>query len=70
MTARFITLIMLVTSVFGIACESNSATQPVPDPAVLTTLEVVPSTVTLELGEERAQAQLGLVARDQRGVRM
>lgn len=70
MTARSITLILIVTSVFGIACESNSATQPVLDPAVLTTLEVVPSTLTLNLGEEGAGAQLGIVARDQRGVRM
>ncbi len=70
MTARSITLILLVTSVFGIACESNSVTQPVLDPAVLTTLEVVPRTVTLNLGEEGASAHLGLIARDQRGLRM
>ncbi len=70
MTVRSITLILLVTSVFGIACESNSATQPVLDPAVLTTLQVVPSTLTLNLGDEGVGAQLGIVARDQRGVRM
>ena len=69
MTARYIALMLLVTSAFGIACDSSRATQPALDPAVLTTLEVVPSTVALAL-EWGSSAQLGLAARDQRGVPM
>lgn len=75
MTARSITLMLLVTSAFSIACESNRITEyvqpgpdPVPpqlDPSVFTTLEVLPSTVTLEQG---SAVQLEIVARDQRGV--
>jgi plastocyanin len=74
MTPRTITLILLVTSAC-IGCESNRVTEsvlpginrPRPDPSVLTTLEVLPSTVTLEQG---FTVQLGIVARDQRGARM
>ena len=75
MTARSITLMLLVTSAFSIACESTRVTEfaqplvgpPAPDPSVFTTLEVLPSTVTLEQG---STVQLGIVARDQRGVLM
>ena len=68
MTARSITLMLLVTSALSISCESNritESTQPGRDPSVFTTLEVVPSTVTLEQG---ATVQLEVVARDQRGA--
>jgi plastocyanin len=75
MTARSITLMLLVTSGFSIACESTRVTEsvqpgvdpPGPDPSVLTTLEVLPRTVTLEEG---ATVQLEIFARDQRGVLM
>jgi plastocyanin len=75
MTARSITLMLLATSVFSIACESTRVTEsvqpgvdpPGPDPSVFTSLEVSPSTITLELG---STVQLGIVARDQRGVLM
>jgi len=76
MTARSITLMLLVTSAFGIACDSNRATQPAqpvppvqpgPDPSVLTTLEALPSTVTLEQG---STVELRIVAHNQRGVPM
>jgi plastocyanin len=76
MTARSTTLMLLVTSALGIACESNRITQvqpgpdsvqPKPDPSVFTTLEVVPSTVTLEEG---STVQLGIFAWDQRGALM
>ncbi|MBA3557968.1 MAG: Ig-like domain-containing protein [Gemmatimonadaceae bacterium] len=75
MTARSITLMLLVTSAFSIACESTRVTESVQpgvdppglDPSVFTTLEVLPSTVTLEQG---STVQLGIVARDQRGVLM
>lgn len=75
MTARSITLMLLVTSALSIACESTRVTEsaqpvvapPAPDPSVFTTLEVLPSTVTMEQG---ATVQLGIVARDQRGVLM
>jgi plastocyanin len=75
MTARSVTLMLLVASALSIACESNRITEsvqpgpdPVPpqiDPSVFTTLEVVPSTVTLEQG---SAVQLEIVARDQRGA--
>lgn len=70
MTARSITLVLLVTLALGSACESNRATQPVqprPDPSVLTTLEAVPTAVTLEQG---STVELRIVARDQRSVPM
>ena len=68
MTARPITLMLLVSSALSIACESTRVTEsPVPDPSVFTTLEVSPSTVTLEQG---STVQLEVVARDQRGVQM
>ena len=75
MTARSITLMLLVTSAFSIACESTRVTESVQpgvdppgvDPSVLTTLEVMPSDVWLEPG---LTVQLGIVARDQRGVLM
>ena len=76
MTARSITLMLLVTSALSIACEGTRVTesvqarrdpQPEPDPWVFTTLEVVPSSVTLEEG---SMVQLGVLARDQRGVLM
>jgi plastocyanin len=73
MTARPITLILLVTSAFSIACESTRVTEsvppwvepPGPDPSVFTTLEVLPSSFTLEQG---STVYLEIVARDQRGV--
>ena len=73
MTARSITLMLLLTSALSIACEGNRVTasvqpgpdQPGPDPSVFTTLEVSPSTVTLEQG---ATVQLTIFARDQQGV--
>jgi Big-like domain-containing protein len=73
MTARSITLMLLVTSALSIACEGNRITESVQpwvdppglDPSVFTTFEVSPSTVTLEQG---STVQLGTVARDQRGV--
>jgi plastocyanin len=62
---------LLVTFAFGIACESTRVTDVVPRidppglaPPVLTTLEVLPSTVILEQG---STVQLEIVARDQRG---
>jgi plastocyanin len=66
---------LLVLSALGIACESARVTESVQpgiappdvDPPVFTTLEVLPSTVTLEEG---STVQLGIVARDQRGVQM
>ncbi len=71
MTARSIALILFVTAAFTVACESTRVTEPEPppvdppvEPAVFTTLEVSPSTVTLEQGLE---VQLAIVARDQRG---
>lgn len=70
MTARSIKLMLLLTSAFGIACESNNAIdslQPGRDPLVLTTLEVLPTTVTLEQG---STVQLSIVALDQRGTVM
>lgn len=75
MIARAISLMLLLTSVVSIACEGNRITesvQPQPDPpppqvdpSVLTTLEVVPSTVTLDEG---STVQLEVTARDQRGL--
>lgn len=66
MTARSIKLMLLVTSALSISCESNRITESIqPDPSVFTTLEVLPSTVTLEQG---STVQLEVVARDQRGV--
>lgn len=75
MTARSITLMLFVTSAFSIACEGSRATEivqpgvdsPGSDPSVLTTLEVLPSTVTLEQG---STVQLEIFSRDQRGVIM
>src|SRR5438874_10742317 len=70
MTARSITLMLFVTSALSIACESNRATeimQPGADPSVLTTLEVLPSTITLEQG---STVQLEIFPRNQRGVIM
>lgn len=75
MTVRPVILILLVASAFSIACESNRATESTQpsvdplalDPSVLTTLEVLPSTVTLEQG---STVQLEVFARDQRGVLM
>lgn len=73
MTARPITLMLLVTAAFCIACESTRVTEsvppvvdpPRPDPSVFTTLEVLPSTFTLEEG---SAVNLQIIARDQRGV--
>lgn len=73
MTARSITLMLLVTSALSIACESTRVTEyvppvvdpPRPDPSVFTTLEVKPSTFTLEEG---SWVHLEIIARDQRGV--
>lgn len=75
MTARSITLMLLVTSALTLACDTDRITDsvqsgpdPVPpqlDPSVFTTLEVLPSTVMLEQG---SAVQLEIVARDQRGV--
>jgi plastocyanin len=74
MTARSITLMLLVTSALSVACESDLITQVQPgpdsvprplDPSMFTTLEVVPSTVTLEQG---STVQLEIIARDQRGA--
>lgn len=74
MTARSITLMLLVTSALGIACDSNRVTesqsgpnQPGLDPSVFTTLEIWPSTVALEEG---STVRLGVLARDQRGALM
>jgi plastocyanin len=73
MTARSITLMLLVSSALSIACESTRVTESVQpgiappglDPSVFTTLEVLPSTVTLDQG---STVQLQIVARDQRGT--
>lgn len=74
MMPRTITLILLVTSAFSIACESSGPTESVPrinphgrDQSVLTTLQISPSTVTLEEGWT---VQLQVFARDQRGELM
>jgi plastocyanin len=75
MTARSITLMLLVSSALSIACESTRVTEsvqpwvdpPGAGPSVFTTLEVLPSTVTLEQGWT---VGLAIVARDQRGVLM
>ena len=73
MTARSMTLVLLATSAFSIACEGTrltETTQPVayplvPDPSVFTTIDVLPSTVTMDEG---STVQLAAIARDQRGV--
>lgn len=70
MKARPITLILLVISVFGTACDpATDSVQPrrdppTVDPPAATTLEVLPSTVTLEQGNT---VQLEVFVRDQRG---
>lgn len=73
MTARSPTIILLLTSVFSIACESDRITEtlesrgPRLDPAVFTSLEVLPASVTLQQMET---VRLSIVARDQRGMSM
>jgi len=80
MTARSITLILIVTLTLGSACESNRATQPVPlvqpvqplqparpDSSVLTALEALPDFVVLHQG---TTVELRIIAYDQRGRHM